>query len=79
MRRIILIAVGCMIFAWLPYVSLKLYWLSLLRTVPGAEHGEVSGPIGYFLPRLLIAAVAATIAVAIGSVVAIGKLVTDRR
>jgi hypothetical protein len=79
MKRRILIAVSCLIFAWLPYVSLKLYWLSLLRTVPGAEHGELSGPILYFLPRLLIAAVAATIAVAILSVITIGESGTARR
>jgi hypothetical protein len=46
---------------WLPYVILRAFWEFLLLTVPGASHGEVSGPILYFLPRLLQFAIVYTI------------------
>jgi hypothetical protein len=46
---------------WLPYLAVRLYWEYLLRTVPRASHGEISGPIQYFLPRLLSFAVAGTV------------------
>jgi hypothetical protein len=39
--------------AWAPYVALLSYWHHLLETVPGADRGEVSGPIQFFLPWLL--------------------------
>jgi len=39
---------------WVPYVALRLYWHHLPATVPVAAHGEVSVPIKYFLPRLLL-------------------------
>ncbi len=39
--------------AWAPYLAVRLYWHHLLATVSGAEHGELSGPIAYLLPRLL--------------------------
>jgi hypothetical protein len=45
---------------WIPYVALRLYWQHLLRTVPGADHGEASGPIEYFLARLLVLALVAS-------------------
>ena len=43
--------------AWGPYVALLLYWHHLLETVPGADRGEVSGPIKFLLPWLLGVAV----------------------
>jgi hypothetical protein len=46
---------------WLPYLAVRLYWEYLLRTVPGASHGEISGPILYFLPRLVSFALAGTV------------------
>jgi hypothetical protein len=46
--------------SWLPYVALRFYWEYLTRNVPGATHGEFSGPILYFLPRLLSFAVLVT-------------------
>jgi hypothetical protein len=55
-RGMIITASSCIAVAWLPYVVLRLYWEHLLATVPGAAHGEVSGPILYFLPRLMVAA-----------------------
>ncbi len=60
-----LIAVA--IALWLPYVSLRFYWIHLLATVPGAQTGEVSGPINYFLPRLFwIAIVGTALAIVFG-------------
>ena len=49
------------ILSWLPYLALRLYWQYLITTVPGAAHGEVSGPANYFLPRLLFAAILLTL------------------
>jgi hypothetical protein len=46
--------------SWLPYVALRIYWEYLTRAVPGASHGEFSGPALYFLPRLLIFAAVVT-------------------
>jgi hypothetical protein len=48
--------------SWVPYLALWFYWRHLLATVPGADHGEISGPVIYFLPRLLILAVALSLA-----------------
>lgn len=52
--NLLLLGIGT---AWVPYLTLWFYWRHLLATVPGADHGEVSGPILYFLPRLLTLAV----------------------
>ena len=41
---------------WTPYLGLTLYWRHLIATVQGADHGELSGPVQYFLPRLLMLA-----------------------
>ena len=57
------VALVAMFLAWLPYVLLQSYWLHLLRTIPGAAHNEISGPVLYFLPKLLAAAVLATLAI----------------
>ena len=56
-------ALAWIAIAWAPYLTLRLWWGNLVATVPGAEHGEASGPVLYFLPRLLVAAVAATVLV----------------
>jgi hypothetical protein len=47
--------------SWLPYSALRIYWEFLIGTVPGASHGEFSGPAHYFLPRLLISAALVTV------------------
>jgi len=51
----------CMVLAWLPYTALLLYWRSLLDNVPGAAHGELSGPVLYFLPRLQLLGIVASL------------------
>ena len=38
---------------WAPYVVLGLCWVALVRSNPNEAHGELSGPIRYFLPVLL--------------------------
>ncbi|MCF6299053.1 MAG: hypothetical protein L3J01_04155 [Thiomicrorhabdus sp.] len=42
--------------SWVPYAGLSIYWNHLISTVPGASHGEVSGPISFFLPVLFVMA-----------------------
>jgi hypothetical protein len=63
-NRVFFVAAICALLAWLPYVLLRLYWEHLIATVPGAEHGEVSGPVLYFLPKLFVAAAVVTVAAA---------------
>lgn len=48
--------------AWIPYLGLTLYWRHLKATVQGADHGELSGPVQYFLPRLLALALLVSVA-----------------
>lgn len=45
-------SLGC----WAAYFALLYYWHQLVASHPAAEHGEVSGPVLFFLPRLLWAA-----------------------
>jgi hypothetical protein len=59
-RFALTISLAIIVASWFPYVALRVYWEFLLRTVPGSSHGEISGPVLYFLPRLLIFAVIAT-------------------
>ena len=47
--------------SWAPYFFLKLYWIDLISRNPDAAHGEVSGPVLYFLPRLLAVACAVSV------------------
>jgi hypothetical protein len=56
-RSALFVALGIFVATWLPYSLVKIYWLILCETVPGADHGEMSGPVLFFLPRLLVAAV----------------------
>ena len=49
--------VSRVIVVWLPYLGLQLCWQYLIFTDPDAAHGDLSGPVGFFLPALLITAV----------------------
>ena len=64
-RNATAIAVAATACVWVPYLALKCYWSYLINTVPGAEHGEVSGPVLYFLPRLLAVAVLSTLLIGV--------------
>jgi hypothetical protein len=59
-RTKLTILVFILALSWAPYLTLATYWRHLLATVPGASHGEVSGPILNFLPKLLAIAIFAT-------------------
>ena len=54
------------VLAWLPYLGLQLYWQHLIATVPDAAHGELSGPVQFFLPALLIAAILLSVVLVVG-------------
>ncbi len=64
--RFPLLLIWGVVLAWLPYLALRLYWQYLITTVPDAANGELSGPVGYFLPRLLVAAVVLSVALTAG-------------
>ncbi len=51
------IGITAIAFSWLPYFCLWAYWRSLISQYPEAVHGEISGPVLYFLPWLLVFAV----------------------
>lgn len=57
------VAIVAVAIGWLPYMLLRGFWAILLASVPGASHGEVSGPILFFLPRLFWCGVAITVVV----------------
>lgn len=63
-KNVSVIAAAVILLAWLPYVALQSYWIYLCQTVPGVEYGEISGPILYFLPRLLLLAVVCSLLIA---------------
>ncbi len=65
-RNLLFLGIGA---SWLPYLALWFYWHHLLNTVPGADHGEISGPVLYFLPRLL----ALTVALSLVLLVIVGR------
>jgi hypothetical protein len=56
--------VGCLMsilaVIWAPYLIVKAYWIVLVWNNPDAAHGEISGPVRYFLLRLLSVAWIAT-------------------
>lgn len=54
------VAIVAAVIGWLPYLLLRGFWAILLANVSGASHGEVSGPILFFLPRLFWCGVAIT-------------------
>jgi hypothetical protein len=45
---------------WAPYVAVKLFWMLYVAMFPGPEHAELSGPVLYFLPKLLLLALIAS-------------------
>ncbi len=54
------------VLTWLPYLGLQLYWQHLIATVPDAAHGELSGPMQFFLPALFIAAILLSVVLVAG-------------
>lgn len=54
------------VLAWLPYFALRLYWQRLIATAPDSAHGELSGPVQFFLPALLVAAILFSIVLVAG-------------
>jgi len=61
------------LLCWVPFIALKGYWLHLISTVPGAEHGEVSGPILWFLRALLIFASIMSVLIGVAAVFVASK------
>lgn len=60
------IAVGLSAACWLPYIAMRAFWMLYVSMFPGDEHGELSGPVLYFLPILLwLATIASACVVAI--------------
>jgi hypothetical protein len=70
-------AVGFLLLIWSPFAVLRIYWLVLVAKVPEASHGEVSGPVLYFLPRLLL--IAAVLSVAIVGWFAVSAIASRRK
>jgi hypothetical protein len=70
-NRVFVVALICAALGWLPYLSLQLYWQHLIATVPGAEHGEISGPVLYFLPKLFVAAAIVTLGAVCATIAAV--------